>query len=195
MLRRLSLLLVAGLAAVMLVAACDGDDDDGTSTAEPTTEATQEATTEATATEEATEEPTEEATEEPTEEPTEEATEEPSGASVALATTDLGDVLVGPDGLTLYLFTNDEAGVSNCVDSCADNWPALTVEAGSEPVAGDGVTGTLAVIERADGSMQVTINDVPLYYFAGDSAAGDTNGQGVGGIWFVVAADGTAIEG
>ena len=89
--------------------------------------------------------------------------------------------------------TNDEAGVSNCVDGCAAAWPPLTVEAGAEPEAGDGVTGTLGTIERADGTIQVTIDDVPLYYYAADTAAGETTGQGVNDVWFAVAPDGTAI--
>ncbi|MDA0351918.1 MAG: hypothetical protein O3A10_06870 [Chloroflexi bacterium] len=170
MIRRLSLVVVSAIAVVMLLGAC-GSDDDGTATAEATSEATSEATAEGTA----------------------EATAEMMEHTVDLATTGLGDVLVGHGGLTLYLFTNDEAGVSNCVDGCAAAWPPLTVEAGAELVAGDGVTGTLGVIERADGTMQVTINDVPLYHFASDAAPGDTGGQGVNDVWFAVAGDGTAV--
>jgi predicted lipoprotein with Yx(FWY)xxD motif len=106
-----------------------------------------------------------------------------------------GDVLAGPDGLTLYMFDQDEqgAGESACYDSCADNWPPLTVE--DEPAAGDGVDAALSTIEREDGSMQVVANGWPLYYFASDEAPGDTNGQGVGDVWWVLAPDGTPVRG
>ncbi len=121
------------------------------------------------------------------------ATPEVAAATVTVSTGALGDFLVGPDGKTLYLFTPDSANTSTCDGGCADNWPALTVEAGAEPVAGDGVTGTLSTFARADGALQVAVNGVPLYYFAGDSAAGDTNGQGVGDKWFVVSPSGEQI--
>ncbi|MPZ99844.1 MAG: hypothetical protein GEU80_11015 [Dehalococcoidia bacterium] len=99
---------------------------------------------------------------------------------------DLGGFLVGPDGMTLYVFSNDTAGVSNCTGDCAVNWPPLT--ATGEPTAGDGVEGTLATIERDDGTTQVTLDSQPLYYWINDEAEGDATGQGVGGVWFVVEA-------
>jgi len=71
--------------------------------------------------------------------------------------------------------------------SCAQNWPALTVAAGSSPVLGSGVTGNVSQITRPDGIMQVALNGIPLYYFSGDKAPGDANGQGVGGVWVVAA--------
>jgi len=99
--------------------------------------------------------------------------------------TKLGAMLVGPNGMTLYRFTKDSAGVSNCSGGCATVWPALTVT--GTPTAGTGVTGTLATIKRIDGSLQVTYNGWPLYYYAADQKAGDTNGQGVVNAWYVVA--------
>ncbi len=73
-----------------------------------------------------------------------------------------------------------------------DTLPAtLTLDSG-EPVAGEGVGGELTLIERDDGTMQVALDGQPLYYFAGDAAPGDTNGEGVGGVWFVVQAGGSA---
>jgi predicted lipoprotein with Yx(FWY)xxD motif len=98
----------------------------------------------------------------------------------------LGDILVDSKGMTLYQFAKDQANVSNCSGGCAAAWPPLVVAAGQSPTAGDGVTGKLDVITRQDGSLQVTYNGLPLYYFASDSKPGDTNGQGVGGVWFVV---------
>ncbi len=100
-----------------------------------------------------------------------------------------GKILTDSQGMTLYLFTKDAANVSNCYDQCAVNWPPLLAEAGAEPSAGEGVPGQLGVIERTDGDQQVTYNGMPLYYFVNDSQPGDTNGQYVGGIWFVVHPD------
>lgn len=114
-------------------------------------------------------------------------------ATVTVASGPLGDHLVGPDGKTLYLFTPDSANTSTCEGSCAENWPALTVEDGATANAGDGVTGTLSTFARSDGALQVAINGIPLYYFAGDNAAGDTNGQGVGDKWFVVTPTGEQV--
>jgi predicted lipoprotein with Yx(FWY)xxD motif len=88
--------------------------------------------------------------------------------------------------MTLYRFEKDGAGVSNCNGGCAAAWPPLVVAAGQAPTAGDGVTGKLDVITRQDGSLQVTYNGLPLYFFASDSNPGDTNGQEVGDVWYVV---------
>ena len=92
----------------------------------------------------------------------------------------IGTVLVaGSNGMTVYIFTKDvkDSGKSVCVDTCITNWPALTVPAGGTPVAGTGVTGTLGTITREDdGSLQVTYNGLPLYFFANDNAPGDSNG-------------------
>jgi predicted lipoprotein with Yx(FWY)xxD motif len=108
--------------------------------------------------------------------------------TVAVANTDeLGDFLTSFDGMTLYMFTNDEAGVSNCADQCAENWPPYTVSSADALAAGPNVTGTLGTIERADGALQVTYNDMPLYFWKDDAAPGDTTGQGVGDVWYVVA--------
>lgn len=91
--------------------------------------------------------------------------------------------LVAPNGFTLYTFANDEAGVSNCVDNCATNWPPLTTAANERLVAGAGIEGELATIERADGTLQVTYNGMPLYTWVNDAAPGETSGDGVGGVW------------
>ncbi len=108
--------------------------------------------------------------------------------NVAVATATVGKFLTGEDGKTLYTFKKDTTpGTSACTGDCATNWPPFTVTASDTVKPGDGVTGTLATISRPDGTMQVTYNGAPLYYFAADKAAGDTNGQGVGGFWFVAA--------
>ena len=102
----------------------------------------------------------------------------------------VGAFLTGKDGKTLYVFTPDSANKSTCTDQCATNWPPFTVPAGTTPKADSGVTGTLTTFARADGTQQVAINGLPLYYFAKDTKAGDTNGQGVGGKWFVATPNG-----
>lgn len=108
-------------------------------------------------------------------------------ASVAVADDpDLGQVLTDLDGMALYLFTKDEqgSGASVCSGDCLANWPAFTAD---DPLAlPEGVPGELTQITRDDGTMQVAYNGWPLYYFAGDSAPGDVNGQGVGDVWFVI---------
>ncbi len=113
-------------------------------------------------------------------------------ATVALRKTDLGEVLVDAQGRTLYAFTPDSATSSACVDKCADLWPPTAAE--GTPTAGDGVDAKLTVITRPDGTEQVAADGHPLYEYAGDSAAGDTTGQGSGGKWFVLSADGSLVK-
>jgi len=113
---------------------------------------------------------------------------EAAGAyTLNVATGAPGMYLTGEDGRALYTFKPDEAaaGTSTCNGDCATNWPPLTLDSGETAAAGTGVSGTIATITRADGSTQVTYNGKPLYYFKGDAAAGDTNGQGKAGNWFV----------
>ncbi|RME13862.1 MAG: hypothetical protein D6802_00350 [Ardenticatenia bacterium] len=106
---------------------------------------------------------------------------------------ELGDFLADADGKTLYIFLNDEPGKSNCYDACAQNWPPLLTE--GAPLAGDGVDAALlGTAERSDGTMQVTYNDWPLYYFVNDAAAGDTNGQGVKDVWYVISPAGEPVK-
>ena len=121
-------------------------------------------------------------------------TDEPSDdATLAVADSDLGEILVDGEGRTVYLFKNDEAEKSNCTGACMETWPPLVVE--GDPVAGDGVDADeLGTIEHDDGMTQVTYHDAPLYHFSGDTAEGDTKGQGIGDKWYVVGEDGEAVE-
>lgn len=99
----------------------------------------------------------------------------------------LGQYLTGPNGMTLYLFTKDTPGVSNCYDQCAVNWPPLySYYVGALPKLPAGATGKLSLVTRKDGTQQVAYNDMPLYYWIKDKKPGDTTGQNVGGVWFVV---------
>lgn len=97
---------------------------------------------------------------------------------------EFGPVLTGTNGMTLYVFDRDQPGQSNCADRCAEIWPPLLLEEG-DPVAPEGLAGTLSVIIRPEGSRQVAYNDRPLYFYIGDSQPGDTTGEGVGGVWHV----------
>ena len=120
------------------------------------------------------------------------SSEAAAAATVAVADSDLGSILVDAEGRTLYVFSNDTGSESTCYDDCASNWPAL--EADGEPTAGEGIDeGLLATTERTDDTIQVTYNGHPLYHFAGDEAPGDTNGQNVGDVWFVVSPEGEAL--
>jgi predicted lipoprotein with Yx(FWY)xxD motif len=96
--------------------------------------------------------------------------------------------------MTLYAYLNDKPDVSNCTDQCATNWPPLTVSQGTTPMAGDGITVTLGTLTRADGPVQVTVNHMPVYYFASDTTAGDARGQGKGGVWYVFDASGNLVK-
>lgn len=126
------------------------------------------------------------------------ATTAPAAApgTIATADTDLGTAVVDANGMTLYLFEKDTSATSSCDGDCATAWPPATVQ--GTPVAGDGIDGgKLGTTERADGTTQVTYDGHPLYRYAGDSEAGDTNGQGSDGFgakWYAVSPDGSAIE-
>jgi predicted lipoprotein with Yx(FWY)xxD motif len=107
------------------------------------------------------------------------------GVDVTLSQTDAGDALAGAGGMTLYILTTDVDGNSTCTSgACASAWPALMGD-GSQVQPGPGVSGTFGTATWADGTRQVTHNGQPLYYYAGDSAPGDANGQGSGGVWFI----------
>jgi predicted lipoprotein with Yx(FWY)xxD motif len=127
------------------------------------------------------------------EEPTEEAPAE-GEAAVMIASTDLGDVVVDPEGMTLYMFDKDTQGgdTSACTGQCLEQWPPLITTA--DAPTGTDVTGELGTIETPDGELQVTLNGWPLYYWVNDKAAGDTTGQAVGGVWWVLDPAGEPIR-
>lgn len=114
-----------------------------------------------------------------------EATAAPSASAAAgtvstASNAKLGTILVDAQGRTLYTFDKDTGDTIACTGACATRWPPLVVTSG-EPT---GVPG-LATAKRPDGTTQVTFNGKPLYRYSADAKAGDTNGDGFGGVWHV----------
>lgn len=109
------------------------------------------------------------------------------------ASTSLGSVVVDDKGMTVYVFDKDTAnsGKSACNADCSGMWPAVRATSSTPPVTG--VTGIVGTISRDDGTMQVTVDGLPVYTYANDAAAGDVKGQGVGGTWWAVAPDGGKV--
>ena len=101
----------------------------------------------------------------------------------------LGTILVDEEGNTLYLFTPDVAGEATCTDGCSDNWPAFQGSQLNVDTDEGLLTDDFGVITLADGSFHFTYQGYPLYFFAGDQQPGDTNGEGVGEVWFVAKPD------
>jgi predicted lipoprotein with Yx(FWY)xxD motif len=111
-----------------------------------------------------------------------------SPATVSIAYDQkLGQMLIGPNGMTLYQFTKDTPGASTCTDKCATSWPPLTVKSAADIVPGVNLPGKFDVLTRADGTLQVTYNGVALYYWNKDQKIGDTTGDAVGKVWYIVA--------
>ncbi len=113
----------------------------------------------------------------------------PVSATVKIANSGtLGPLLTDGAGLSLYTYKNDvpNSGKSAVNGNLATAWPPLVL-AGGSPVPASGLTGELTLITRDDGTKQVAYKGMPLYRYARDTSAGDTNGQNVGGVWFVVA--------
>ncbi|MFE2297427.1 SCO0930 family lipoprotein [Streptomyces sp. NPDC059445] len=106
----------------------------------------------------------------------------------------LGDIIVDKNGMTVYRFMKDQAwpvSKSACTGACLEKWPAVAPvdEADTKGVKKKG----LMPFTRPDGLKQMTVNCWPIYTFSGDSAPGDTNGQGVGGTWYAVSPEGKPV--
>jgi len=112
------------------------------------------------------------------------------GDGIHVAETDLGSILVGPGGFTLYVFTVDANGESACYDACADLWPPVPANTAIGPDLDDSIFGTTS---RTDGTEQLTVNGQPLYLYTPDVNPGDTNGQNFNSVWFVVDSSGAMI--
>jgi len=96
----------------------------------------------------------------------------------------VGNYLADAKGMTLYWFKKDSPGKSACAGPCVEKWPIYyreTVAAGEGTKAED-----FGTITREDGMKQTTFRGYPLYYWVGDKAPGDANGQGVNNVWYVI---------
>jgi predicted lipoprotein with Yx(FWY)xxD motif len=115
-----------------------------------------------------------------------------SAVTLKAVSSPLGTILVDQDGKTLYLFEADSQNKSNCSGGCLSLWPPVMAK--GTATAGSGVTA--GMIGTATGSSQVTYAGHPLYWFSGDTKAGDTNGEGLddfGGEWYAISPAGTAV--
>lgn len=98
-------------------------------------------------------------------------------APVKTVKTDKGEVVAGDNGMTLYTFRNDQKGVSNCYDACAQNWPPFLAASGAK------ADGAYSLVDRKDGSKQWAKDGMPLYFWVKDMKEGDATGDGVKGVW------------
>lgn len=119
----------------------------------------------------------------------------PTGEGQAIITSvhhdTLGDILTDNAGMTIYIFKNDEPGVSNCSGGCAAAWPPVTTV--GEPLQ-EITSAELGTITRDDGSTQVTVNGLPVYYYSGDEERGDATGHGLpAALWFALDLSGEPI--
>lgn len=109
------------------------------------------------------------------------------------ASSSAGNIVVDGKGMSVYYFTKDtkDSGTSACTGGCLAAWPPVFTTSATPSV--EGVTGTLGTITTPDGKKQVTINGMPIYYYAKDKAAGDITGQDVNKVWYLVAPSGEMI--
>jgi predicted lipoprotein with Yx(FWY)xxD motif len=117
-------------------------------------------------------------------------------ATVTATNTKLGSILVGVGSRTLYVFDKDKANQSACSGGCAAAWPVEQTSGAPKAGSSSVNASMLGTIKRSVGTTQVTYNHHPLYYYSGDSQAGQQNGQGLnafGAKWFVVAPSGNQV--
>ena len=113
-------------------------------------------------------------------------TQTTSAPTLALGTSDtLGTYVKATNGMTLYTNQNDTPGSSTCTDTCATTWPPYTVASTDGLAADPSLTGTIGTLTRGDGTLQVTYNGLPLYFYSQDTNPGDTNGSTVGAPWSI----------
>ncbi len=119
----------------------------------------------------------------------------PSSTVVNTRSTSLGQILVDAQGRTLYLFAKDSGPASTCDGSCSSYWPPVPGSAGPQ-VSGAASATSVSTIARAGGAQQLSYAGHPLYYFVGDTKAGQTKGQGLdqfGAKWYVLDPAGDAV--
>ena len=117
-------------------------------------------------------------------------------ATIGVASTNLGNVLVDAEGRTLYLFEKDAATSSACAGACAGAWSPLPRS--GEPTVGRGADAALiTTAKRPDGVPQLAYNGHPLYLYAGDASPGDTHGHGLtdyGAAWYALTPEGEQVS-
>ena len=94
--------------------------------------------------------------------------------------------VVAKNGMTLYTFDKDQKGVSTCKSACADLWPAYVVDMRAPLSVSDEVKGLLSSTTQADGSLQLTYDGMPLYFYKNDTKVGDMNGDGLNKVWHII---------
>ena len=163
--KRLPMLLVAG---VIAVAGCGEDDDSGAAGESPPPPATVEKDAAA-----------------------EKPAKEREGTRITLGDSEFGSMLFDAKRQAIYIFENDSKGKSVCYGECAEAWPPVFTK--GEPVAGAGVRDSLlGTVKRRDGKLQVTYAGKPLYFYAHERP-GEVRCHNVdlnGGLWWVVGPDG-----
>ena len=159
---------VIGLVLVTVVSACGGTTSTGSTSSTPTSAATSAPTTAPTA--------------------TTAASTFTVMTAQAMVNGKATTILINAQGRTLYYFTPDTASKTVCTGSCAQTWPPLLFTGTGKPTASTTLPGELEVYKNANGN-QVIYNDHPLYSYSGDSAAGQTSGEGLFGKWFVATPD------
>ncbi|XAS63863.1 hypothetical protein VUN84_16460 [Micrococcaceae bacterium Sec5.8] len=114
----------------------------------------------------------------------------PAAPDLKVSDSPAGRIVVDGRGMSVYFYTKDvkDSGASACTGGCVAAWPAVLAASGTPTV--DGVTGTVGTIATPDGKKQLTLNGLPVYYYAKDLAAGDILGQGVGSVWYLATPSG-----
>lgn len=124
--------------------------------------------------------------------PTDQGTAEAAASLATETDDDHGEFLVDGAGMALYLFTMDNGGESTCYDACATTWPPLLTDTEDVSAGGAVDASLIGTTERTDGTTQVTYNGWPLYYYVDDDEPGQTEGQGVQDVWYLVTPAGDA---
>jgi predicted lipoprotein with Yx(FWY)xxD motif len=168
--------------AALALAACGDDDDDATTAEAPATTATETAAADSNQPAKAEKEPTN-------------AENEPAtGTELVAADSQYGSILFDSDQQAIYLFDKETSAASECYGDCATAWPPVLTD--GEPQAGDGIDADLlGTTERDDGSIQVTYDGHPLYYYV-DDPPGQVlchNVDEFGGLWLVVEPSGEPV--
>lgn len=121
----------------------------------------------------------------------------PTATALTTATGSIGTYVTDGSGRAVYVYTLDTTGTSNCTGTCATAWPPVLTPNGLIP-SGTGITATIGTIVLSDGTTQLTLNGMPLYYFVTDRSSGQISGEGAkvgGGNFYLVGPDGTPLTG